>query len=660
MQNHLLTLLSEAIEQGATGHGTRFFTEERLQQLKLRENAGVLQILCLKRQRWLRAKPEEVVRQLYLLSVVNDLGYGLNRIAVEWPIQMGSDAEKQRADIVVFSDDAQTDPYIIVEVKRPKVGDGVEQLRSYLRWTGCFFGAWSNGNDSVAVLREEDAASKKGPYTFRDIPRLPRNGESLDEVLKPLTPNDLRPIQDLRSLIERLEDDALSNAGVAAFDELLKLFFAKLHDEIRPASKLDKPCQFRVAASTDEQLYEKIDGLFQAAKAKPNAGDLFDAGEHLKLTGDALRLCASAIEPLSLSHSDLEVMDAAFEYLVNPEQKGQKGQYFTPRPVVRMAVRMLDPEDGERVIDPACGSGGFLIHSLLHVRSANKWSSTETYRYANENLFGVDFDDKLVRVAKMSMIVAGDGKTNIIRTNSLDVRAWQNSSAATKIGTFSRETRDGTFDLVLTNPPFSGKVSGKTQLNAYDLYDMATRGLLATGDETDEGDDQDQETPDTPNKTRRVTSMKRDILFLERSLDLLKPGGRMAIVLPQGNLNNVGLGGLRDYMLSRARLLGVVGLHFFTFRPFASIKTSVVFLQKWGGVAGDPQADYPVFMAVSRKPGKDNRGKYIYATDEEGRVLDVDGVPVVQSQKPGAVDSDLEQIASEFNAWRLQNGVRFQ
>lgn len=662
MQNQLLTLLSEAIEQGATGHGTRFFSEERLQQLKLREQAGVLQILCLKRQRWLRAKPEEVVRQLYLLNVVQELGYGLNRIAVEWPIQMGSDAEKQRADIVVFSDDAQTDPYIIIEVKRPKVGDGVEQLRSYLRWTGCYFGAWSNGNDSVALLREEDAANKKGPYTFRDIPRLPRSGESLDEVLKPLTPNDLRPIQDLRALIERLEDDALSNAGVAAFDELLKLFFAKLHDEIRPAAKLDKPCQFRVAASTDEQLYEKIDGLFQAAKAKPSAGDLFDPGDHIKLTGDALRLCASAIEPLSLSHSDLEVMDAAFEYLVNPEQKGQKGQYFTPRPVVRMAVRMLDPEDGERIIDPACGSGGFLIHSLLHVRDANQWNGTESYRYANENLFGVDFDDKLVRVAKMSMIVAGDGKTNIVRTNSLDVRAWQNSSAASKIGTFSRETRDGNFDLVLTNPPFSGKVTGKTQLNAYDLYDMATRGLLATGDEAedDETDGEIQDSPGSRNKLRRVTSMKRDILFLERSLDLLKPGGRMAIVLPQGNLNNIGLSGLRDYMLSRGRLLGVVGLHFFTFRPFASIKTSVVFLQKWGGSAGAPQSDYPVFMAVSRKPGKDNRGRYIYATDEQGRVLDVDGVPVVQSQKPGAVDSDLEDIASAFETWRLQNGVKFQ
>src|SRR5262249_7437364 len=159
----------------------------------------------------------------------------------------------------------------------------------------------------------------------------------------------------------------------------------------------------------------------------PNAGDLFDQGDRIKLENDALRLCVSALEPVSLAHSDLEVMDAAFEYLVNPEQKGQKGQYFTPRPVVKMAVHMLEPQDGERVIDPACGSGGFLIHSLLSVKEANGLADAEVYKYANENLFGVDFDDKLVRVAKMSMIVAGDGKANVVRVNSLDIRAWQNS-----------------------------------------------------------------------------------------------------------------------------------------------------------------------------------------------------------------------------------------
>ncbi|MBM7832062.1 type I restriction enzyme M protein [Agromyces cerinus] len=649
-------LLAEAIEQGTTGHGLRSFTPEQLSELDLRVENETLQVFCFKRKRWLKAKPEEIVRQLVLRRMVTEMAYPLSRIAVEWPIQMGSDAERQRADIVVFNDDAHTDPYIIVEVKRPKVGDGIEQLRSYLRWTGCFFGTWSNGDDAVHVLREEDPSSGKGPYTFRDIPRVPKNGESLDEVLKPLTPGDLRPVQDLRALVERLEHDALSNAGVGAFDELLKLFFAKIHDEIRTKAKAGDPCRFRASAASDEQLHQRIDGLFQEAKKRPGASDLFDAGEQIKLTSDALRLCTSVLEPFTLAHSNLEVMDAAFEYLVNPEQKGQKGQYFTPRPVVKMAVEMLNPQDGEKVIDPACGSGGFLIHSLMHVRDQNDWAPADGYKYANENLFGADFDDKLVRVAKMSMIVAGDGKTNIVRVNSLDVRDWQNSKAASMIGPFTKTTVDGDFDMVLTNPPFSGKVSGRPQLIAYDLFDMASQGLLAASE-----DDEEQAAAGNgaTGRNRRVNSMQRDILFLERSLDLLKPGGRMAIVLPQGNLNNIGLAGLRNYVLGRARLLAVVGLHYYTFRPFASIKTSVVFLQKWGGAAGDRLDDYPVFMAVSSKPGKDNRGRYVYRTDEKGRLLDADGRAVVESDKSAAVDSDLDEIASAFLEWKKTQGLGF-
>ncbi len=133
----------------------------------------------------------------------------------------------------------------------------------------------------------------------------------------------------------------------------------------------------------------------------------------------------------------------------------------------------------------------------------------------------------------------------------------------------------------------------------------------------------------------------------------------MAIVLPQGNLNNIGLNGLRNYFMGRARLLGIVGLHFFTFRPFASIKTSVVFLQKWGAQAGVPQETYPVFMAVSTKPGKDNRGRYIYRTDSHGRLLDDQGQLAIETNRPAALDSDLDDIARAFEAWRSAHDIRF-
>ncbi len=651
-------LLDEAFRDPKIKHGLTFFRAGERAELKLRRGASDKpEIFCAKREKWLRAKPEEVVRQLYLIWIQEALKYPMKRIAVEWAVQMGEDAEKERADIVVFTDDACTDPYIVFELKRPNSEEGLEQLRGYLRWTGCFFGCWSNGNDTTYQLREEDPQTKKGPYKFRDIPRLPKLGEDLKAILRPLSFADLRPIDDMRSLIQRLEHDALANAGVNAFDELFKLFFAKLHDELRPKHKDSDPVEFRVPAASPEVIYGRFNDLLQQAKKRPGWGDVFDAGDVLKLKGDALRLCAAALEPYSLTHTDLEVADAAFEYLINPEQKGQKGQYFTPRPVVKMAVKMLNPQDGELVIDPACGSCGFLIHTIRHVQKLYDWDQRDIYRYANQYIHAVDFDDRLKKVAKVMMLIAGDGKANVFCVNSLDIREWQNSDAASRIGPFGRDINDGKYDVVLTNPPFAGKVTGKTQLTAYKLYDLAVAGQIA---EDDEGEQEEADAEGEKLKARRkVAGMKRDVLFLERCLDLLRPGGRMAIVLPQGNLNNLGSMALRKWMASRARILAVVGLHVNTFKPFTGTKTSIIFLQKWGGDGGKPHPDYPIFMAVSQHSGKNNSGEYMYKTDDAGNLIGEDGKPVTETGHPAAIDHDLNEIADAFVTWAKQQRLSF-
>jgi type I restriction enzyme M protein len=434
-------LIDRVFRDPAVKQGLKFFTKGERAKLRRRLIAeDRVEIYCAKREKWLRAKPEEVIRQTFLVYVQESLGYKLQRVLVEWPIQMGEDSEKERADIAVFTDDACTDPYIVFELKKPDSRDGLEQLRSYLRWTGCFFGCWSNGSDHSFQLREEEASARKGPYKFRDIGRLPRVDQDLDDILQPLTFAELKPISDMRALIERLEHDALSNAGVNAFDELFKLFFAKLHDEFRPKRKPKDAVEFRVPAASPEVIYRRFNDLFLAAKKRPHWNQIFDPGDVLKLKGDALRLCAAALEPYSIAQTDLDAVDAAFEYLVNPEQKGQKGQYFTPRPVVKMAVRMLNPQEAEKVIDPACGSCGFLIHAIRHVQKKYDWSTDRLYRYSNENLYAVDFDDRLKKVAKTMMIIAGDGKANVVGCSALDVREWQNSDARTKIGEFSKDT----------------------------------------------------------------------------------------------------------------------------------------------------------------------------------------------------------------------------
>lgn len=239
-------LLERVFRDPAVKWGVNFFTRGERNRIRLREDADdKVEIRCIKREKWLRAKPEEVVRQVFLVWLQETLGYPLKRVLIEWPIQMGEDEEKQRSDIVIFTDDACTDPFIVFELKRPDSKEGLEQLRSYLRWTGCFFGCWSNGNEHSFQLKEEDPETRKGPYKFRDIPRLPKLGEDLADILEPLTFGELKPIQDMRALIERLEHDALANAGVNAFDELFKLFFAKLHDEFRPKRKDTDPVEFR-------------------------------------------------------------------------------------------------------------------------------------------------------------------------------------------------------------------------------------------------------------------------------------------------------------------------------------------------------------------------------------------------------------------------------
>jgi type I restriction enzyme M protein len=655
-------LLDEVFRDTHIKHGLTFFRRGERQKLKMRRSEeGKPEVWCAKREKWLRAKPEEVVRQLFLMYVQDTLKYSMKRVKVEWAIQMGEDQEKERADIAVFSDDACTDPYLIFELKKPQSAEGLEQLRSYLRWTGCFFGCWSNGNDATFQLREEDAKNKKGPYKFRDIPRLPKLGEDLSAILKPLCFADLRPIDDMRALIQRLEHDALANAGVNAFDELFKLFFAKLHDELRPKRKDSDDVDFRVPAASPEVIYRRFDDLLQAAKKRPNWGDILDQGEVLKLKGDALKLCASAIEPYSLTHTDLEVVDAAFEYLINPEQKGQKGQYFTPRPVVKMAVKMLNPRDGELVLDPACGSCGFLIHTIRHVQNLYGWNQKDIYRYANDYIYANDFDDRLKKVAKVMMLIAGDGKANVLSVNALDIREWQNSDAAKRIGVFGRDVRDGKFDIVMTNPPFAGKVTGKTQLYAYDLYELASAGQISDEDdatETEAAEDADAEIAKLKNR-RKVSGMKRDVLFLERCLDLLKTGGRMAIVLPQGNLNNLGTEALRRWFAGRARILAVVGLHVNTFKPFTGTKTNVLFLQKWGGDAGSSVDNYRIFMAASQKSGKNNSGEYVPRTDELGNLIDDEGNPTLESGRPPAIDHDLDEIAEAFLSWGRKQGLAF-
>lgn len=595
---------------------------------------GRFYIHCLKRDKDIAiydknkniSKPEEIIRQLWLVRLIKDYRYPLDRIDVEVDVHFGTEIHKKAADIVVYQPDKET-PYILFELKKPKAEEGIDQLKSYLESKGSPIGVWSNGSEKAILYRPYPKEYVKG---LRDIPRVDQTPE--DVIEERLTLEKLTSNYNLTERIKILEELVLANAGVDVFQEVFKLIYAKLYDETEAKTRLDHEVYFK--RSKDPKItYDTINRLFKES-AERWAG-IFERFENIQLLPEHLDVCLSKLEDIKLLDSNLEIIDAAFEYLLPEVAKGKKGQYFTPRHVIDMAVKMLSPHKDEYIVDPAAGSGGFLIHAMQWVWNHDLKDAPHQKKieYTQRYLYGIDFDDKPVKISRALMLIAGDGRSHIFKLNSLNPREWQGSDAEKekaraelrslllKTGDYTKDRENEenfkyfAFDILLTNPPFAGEIRETTLLRNYEL---AMRGKH-----------------NAPNK------VERDLLFIERALQLIRPGGRMAIVLPQGKLNNTNTEYVRKWLIDKARILAVVGLHVNTFKPHTGTKTSVLFLQKWGGEAGKPKEDYPIFMAVSKKPGKDNSGEYVYKKDEKGNfILDDRGHRIL--------DHDLDEIAEAF------------
>ncbi len=599
--------LDQIFKDPAIRHGLKMFTPAELTQLQFLQEKEKLHIVCFVSGKKRLAKPEEVIRQLTLHQLIVNLHYPTSQMDIEIPIKMGSTYASKKADIVIYKEEAKLTPYIIIEVKKPLRKDGLEQLHSYMNATGVYYGAWINGNEAVYNVRVD-------PNIFETIERLPAVHEDLDDVKAPLRKKDLKPIQNLKEEVQYLEDTVLANAGVSAFEEIFKLIFAKLFDEFNKGDS--ETMDFRTTTASPKQQYERFNTLFK--KAAGEWSDIFSEREKIELNPLALIAVASAFQGKKFYDADLDVVDAAFEYMINPEQKGDKGQFFTPRSVVKMCVKMLNPKLDELALDPACGPCGFMIHALdwvseqsIKQKFKNGWKERRR-QYAGSKLFAIDFDIRLAKVAKAMMLIVGDGRTHVYRVNSLDPRDWKDHADAV-----GNQIRDGMFDVLMTNPPFAGKM---TQPEILGTYDLAYKGDHAS--------------------KRRVNQLTRDVLFIERCLRFLKPGGRMAIVLPQGNLNNTHAEYIRKWVMDKARVLAVVGLHGNTFKPFTGTKTSVLFLQKWRENE-TPQLDYPIFLAVNEQPVKDNSGEYIFKKKPDGSYLQ-------DEQDKRVIDHDLDEIANGF------------
>jgi type I restriction enzyme M protein len=569
--------------------------------------------------------------------------YPLDRIEVEKSVSFGREVHEKKADIVLYKEDKIT-PYIIFELKQPIAKKAEEQLKSYLSAEGAEGGVWSNGKEKFILYRPYP---KEYIATLSNIPNANQTWDDLFEEKK--TYDQLRSKFDLSFIISRLEEMVLAQSGVNVFEEVFKLIYAKLYDEDQ--AKNERPNQeihFR-AYKDPKKTYSVInDELFKGAINEWK--DIFNPLAKIDLSPDQLQQCAPLLEEVKFFDSgreELEIIDRAFEHLIAEVSKGQKGQYFTPRNVIRMCVKMLNPQKEEFIIDPACGSGGFLLHSMYWVWDNYYKNTTLTakQKYANRYLFGIDFDDNMRRISQALMLIAGDGKHNIFKRNSLDGRDWINEKdddARTRLKSLLAKQDEENlktyrylkFDILLTNPPFAGEITDSGLLRQYEF--AKKNGKLKQ-------------------------KVERHLLFIERSLDTLKPGGRMAIVLPQGVFNNTNMEWIRLWLFDKARILAVVGLDGNTFKLPApakgtGTKTSVLFLKKWDEDE-KPLKDYPIFMGVSKKSGKDNSGEYIFINDKGQRVKSEEGIFEI----PGKIklDDDLDEIAEAFVKFAKQQKFRF-
>lgn len=540
------------------------------------------------------------------------------------------------------------------------------------------YGLWTNGIDLTFRMREYHKRTGDPVYTeLTDFP-------GPDETLEDLESAERKPMRvaagdSLLRTFKRCHDYLYGNQNRKdAFWQLLFLIFAKILDEQQSARDFFVGATERNTPEGEKRIAKRIHGLFDRAKEK--FSDVFTGDEKIELKDRALAYVAAELSRYSLLSTDTDAKGLAYEAITSTTMKRERGQFFTPRNVIRMMVEMSDPRPGLKVLDPACGSGGFLVIALTHVRKTFlrdagcpypeqpvpkelKAIDKKVRSYSRECLWGVDVDPDLRKAARMNMVMNNDGHGNIYEANSLELVAAQHPDATARARGFMTEQMAefvkrsgglGVFDYVFTNPPFGAKIPVEDPdiLRAFDLGHTWRK----TGDTWTKGELQKKVPP--------------EILFIEACYKFLKPGvGVMALVLPNGILGNPGeqMEFVRWWMLRNAELLASVDLPAEAFLPQVSVQASCVFLRRRADdelrlVGKNGLKQRPVFMAIAETCGHGRRGELRYLRNPEGTELVSTRVIVERRERNGKVDErtrtrafkdiadDLPWIANEYLA----------
>jgi len=584
------------------------------------------------------ATPEEVdAVQVFSRQLVEDYGYPKNYIQTRPQHRVKvrpSDTKKEYpVDIAVFTSDAKIDDnlYIIVECKKKNRKDGRTQLENYLTLSNAYIGVWFNGEERFFLHK---FVKSNGEIYFEEIPNIPRYTQRLEDIGR-FTRSDLKPTHNLKAIFKSIRNHLAANTVGATRDELLagqliNIIFCKIYDEKYTAP--NDVVKFRAGINEKPKEVEKrVYDLFNEVRTR--MPEVIDAEDKIVLDTNSLMFIVGELQNYSLMESERDVVADAFETFIGHALKGGQGQFFTPRNVVKMIVDILQPNEFDKIIDPACGSGGFLIESLKYVwRQIDEkygklgWNEIDKLKkkidVATKNFRGIDKDYFLSKVAKAYMNMVGDGTTGIFCEDSLENPDNWRPETKTKIELDA-------FDILLTNPPFGDKikVKGEDKLKQFDLAHnwIFKNRIYAKGKLKEEQPPQ--------------------ILFIERNLNLLKDGGRMAIVLPEGTFGNPSDRYVWNYITQNAQIEAIISTPTETFQPNTHFKTSILVLKKC-----KPNADYPIFMGIANTCGHNKNGKEIYKMNKDGSlVLDNDGNKII--------DDEIALIARQYQFFKQGNSI---
>lgn len=424
---------------------------------------------------------------------------------------------------------------------------------------------------------------------------------------------------------EEIHDYIYANDGLSpqqTLEEFVKILFIKIFDEnekLKQFSVSSEEWNDIKSGKSVSSFFDRITALFD--KTQKEYKDIFDTDDRIKLSQNALGFTVNKLQGISLLGSSQDAKGLAFQKFLSHHEKDGRGQFFTPEPIIDFCVSMMQPKPNETIIDPACGSGGFLMSALKYLQDNNP--KIDTSKVVSQNIFGLDINRSIARIAKMKLLLEANGKTNILCTNSLEDLDSIKLSLGQKNG----------FDLILTNPPFGAKITQSSVLSKFDL-----------------GHKWGNHEKEFYKSKTVYANQNAEILFIERCLQLLKEGGRMAIVLPNGNFENPSLEYLRYYIKQKAKVLAIVNLPQETFIPYGTgVKTSLLFLEK---DSKNEERQYPIFFGRVTKLGYqgNKNGTPLYQKDKYGQIIkDKNGHPIL--------DEDFTTIIEAYKSFQKGKNV---